>query len=420
MSAEAFTPRRLFYVALCAMVTFTDGFDTQAIGYVAPAIVRAFAVDRTALAPVFAAGLFGLMIGALAFGPLADRFGRKPVLIVCTTLFGIGALLTTQVDTLNELFYVRLFTGLGLGGALPNAIAITSELAPARVRATTVMVMFCGFSVGAAVGGFMAAALLARYGWPSVFVAGGIAPLVVAALLVVFLPGRPADAVGPAKEVGPAKAGPYVLRPTQFPVSQLFHSGRTTLTLLIWVVFFMSLLDLYFVTNWLPTLISDSGIALERAVLVTAIFQLGGTVGTLTLGRVFDRLPPFRVLSATYFCAALLVAAIGVVGASLTGLFIAAFGAGFCIVGGQTAANALAATLYPPAIHATGVGWALGIGRIGSIIGPLVGGALLALRWEIRDLFFVGAVPVLVASAAALLIDREARRQSREHPRVAV
>ena len=396
----------LFQVALCAMVTFTDGFDTQAIGYVAPEIVRAFAVDRATLAPVFAAGLFGLMVGALVFGPLADRVGRKPVLLFCTAFFGICALLTARATSVNELFYFRFVTGLGLGGALPNAIAITSELAPERFRATTVMVMFCGFSIGAAVGGFMTAGLLVRYGWPSVFIAGGIAPLVVSAMLAAFLRGP---------VVGPDEARPYDatvrrgrrVQAAQSParaVAQLFASGRGSMTFLVWVVFFMSLLDLYFVTNWLPILIHDSGIALDRAVLVTAIFQLGGTIGTLTLGRLFDRLPPFRVLAATYCVAAVLVASIGIVSASIAALFAVAFGAGFCIVGGQTGANALTATLYPAAIRATGVGWALGIGRIGSIVGPLVGGLLLSLNWEIMDLFFVGAVPVLVAAACAFLI----------------
>jgi AAHS family 4-hydroxybenzoate transporter-like MFS transporter len=258
------------------------------------------------------------------------------------------------------------------------------------------MVMFCGFSIGAAVGGFMAAGLLTRYGWPSVFVAGGIAPIAVSGMLVAFLPGGPAEA-------GPYESGPYE---PGIPVRQLFQSGRALMTVLIWIVFFMSLLDLYFVTNWLPTLITDSGIALERAVLITAIFQLGGTVGTLTLGRLFDRLPPFRVLAATYLIAALLVAMIGVVGGLIAPLFVAAFGAGFCIVGGQTAANALTATVYPGSIRATGVGWALGIGRIGSIVGPLVGGLLLVLQWETRDLFFVGALPMLIAAVCALLVDR--------------
>jgi AAHS family 4-hydroxybenzoate transporter-like MFS transporter len=316
------------------------------------------------------------------------------VLVFCTAFFGVCSLLTTQAETVGALFYFRFLTGLGLGGALPNAIAITTDLAPPRARATTVMVMFCGFSIGAAVGGFVAAALMARYGWASVFLAGGIAPLCVAVLLFLYLPGDRIDVTDVAR------AAAHV------PVLQLFRSGRAAMTVLLWVVFFMSLLDLYFVTNWLPTLMNDSGVALNRAVLVTAIFQVGGTVGTLTLGRLFDRLPAFRVLAATYLAAALFVAAIGVVSASAVALFVTAFAAGFCIVGGQTGANALTATMYPAAIRATGVGWALGIGRIGSIVGPLVGGLLLALKWETKALFFVAALPVLVASACAMFLTR--------------
>ena len=392
MSDEAFDRRLILPIGLCGLVMFTDGFDTQAIGYVAPAIIQAFGVDRTTLAPVFAAGLFGLMLGDLAFGPIADRVGRKPVLVFCTIWFGVCSLMTMRAASVDALFYWRLLTGLGLGGAMPNAIAITADLAPRRMRSTIVMIMFCGFSIGAAVGGLVAAGILARYGWPAVFLAGGVSPLVVAVLLAAYLPS--------------VRAGSSHDDHVGVPMWQLFQSGRAPMTLLIWLVFFMSLLDLYFVTNWLPTLINDSGVALERAVLITAMFQIGGTVGTLTLGRLFDRLPPFRVLAGTYFTAAMLVASIGVAGTSVPVLFITVFGAGFCIVGGQTGANALTASAYPGAIRATGVGWALGVGRVGSIVGPLIGGLLLSLEWETRELFLVGGIPGLVAATSAFAIDR--------------
>src|SRR6266446_9596245 len=171
--------------ALCALIVLIDGFDTQAIGYVAPAIVRSWHVDRAALTPVFSAGLFGLMIGALSFGPIADRFGRKPVLVLCTLFFGLMSLLTVTADSLSSLIALRFLTGLGLGGAMPNAIALTSEYAPKRVRATAVMTMFTGFSLGAAVGGGVAAALISRFGWQSVFVLGGTFPLLLAAASVI-------------------------------------------------------------------------------------------------------------------------------------------------------------------------------------------------------------------------------------------
>src|SRR5258708_21965096 len=172
----------------CAAVLFFDGFDTQAIGYVAPALAKEWGLTKGALGPVFSAGLVGLMIGALVFGPLADRVGRKKIIILSTLAFGLGALVTAFVQDVNTLLAIRFLTGLGLGGAMPNAVAMTSEFNPRRRRATMVMIMFCGFSVGAALGGFLAAALIPQFGWRSVFVVGGLAPLLLVPILVRRLP----------------------------------------------------------------------------------------------------------------------------------------------------------------------------------------------------------------------------------------
>lgn len=408
-------------VALCAFIVLFDGFDTQAIGYVAPAIVKAWHVDRAALSPVFAAGLFGLMMGALGFGPVADRIGRKPVLILCTLLFGVFSLLTGTAHSLQSLLVLRLFTGIGLGGAMPNAIALTTEYAPKRVRATTVMIMFCGFSLGAVLGGVAAAGLIARFGWQAIFVMGGVLPCLSVAVLLPLLPesirylvvhGRDRSRILAlfsriAPEARFDKDATFTVpehRSDAFVVKQLFTERRALFTALIWVVFFMSLLDLYFLVNWLPTIIHDAGVDVQRAVLITAMFQVGGIAGTLLLGRLFDRFSPFRVLALTYLTASLLILLIGGAGSSVSLLYATVFGAGFCVVGGQIGANALTAESYPTAIRSTGVGWALGIGRVGSIIGPLVGGLLLSLRWDTRHIFMVGALPVLVAALASFCI----------------
>src|SRR6201746_2221205 len=172
----------------CAAVLFLDGFDTQAIGYVAPALAKEWGLTKAALGPVFSAGLFGLMIGPPVFGPRADRIGRKKIIIFSTLAFGIGTLVTAFVQDVNTLLAIRFLTGLGLGGAMPNAIAMTSELHPPRARATMVMIMFCGFSVGAALGGLLAAALIPQFGWRSVFVVGGVAPLLLVPILALRLP----------------------------------------------------------------------------------------------------------------------------------------------------------------------------------------------------------------------------------------
>ena len=172
----------------CATVLFLDGFDTQAIGYVAPALAKEWGLTKAALGPVFSAGLFGLMIGALVFGPLADRIGRKKIIIFSTLAFGIGTLATAFISDVNTLLAIRFLTGLGLGGAMPNAVAMTSEFSPHRRRATMVMVMFCGFSIGAALGGLLAAALIPQFGWRSVFLVGGVAPLLLVPILALRLP----------------------------------------------------------------------------------------------------------------------------------------------------------------------------------------------------------------------------------------
>src|SRR5256886_12386662 len=172
----------------CAAVLFLDGFDTQAIGYVAPALAKEWGLTKGALGPVFSAGLFGLMIGALLFGPLADRVGRKKIIILSTLAFGLGALVTAFVQDVNTLLAIRFLTGLGLGGAMPNAVAMTSEFNPRRRRATMVMIMFCGFSLGAALGGLLAAALIPQFGWRSVFFVGGLAPLLLVPILLLRLP----------------------------------------------------------------------------------------------------------------------------------------------------------------------------------------------------------------------------------------
>ena len=406
----------------CAAVLFLDGFDTQAIGFVAPALAREWGLSKAALGPVFSAGLFGLMVGALFFGPLADRVGRKKIIILSTLAFGVGALVTAFVHDVGLLIAIRFLTGLGLGGAMPNAIAMTSEFNPRRRRATMVMIMFCGFSVGAALGGLLAAAIIPQFGWRSVFIIGGAAPLLLAPILALKLPesvrflaltgranARVAQLLGfvnPKAVFAPATR--FVVGEPELagiPVRHLFTGGRTLATLLLWVVFFMSLLDLYFLSNWLPTVLNDLGASVSEAAAIGSMLQVGGVVGTFALGSIIDRFS-FRALALVYFAAVFAVGAIGQLGHSATLVTIAIFAAGFCIVGGQIAANALAAGFYPTSVRATGVGWALGIGRVGSIVGPLVGGALLTMRWSVGEVFLAAAAAALCAAVAAFLLSR--------------
>ena len=428
---------QLFIIALCGLALFMDGFDAQAAGFVAPALARDLQIGREALGRVFSSSLAGIMIGALVFGTLADRVGRRPILILCTLWFGVCSLLTALAGSFSSLLVLRLITGLGLGGTMPNAIALTAEYAPARFRATAVTLTFCGFSIGAAAGGFVAAGLIGRFGWQAVFVAGGIVPCVLAALFTALLPesirfliakgGQEQKVVRYLAKLSPelAAAGRAVAvksspqdAPDSRALKQLFAAGRARLTLVLWVIFFMSLLDLYLLNNWLPTVIHDAGIPLQRAIVLTALFQVGGTAGALALGRLLDRHLSLRVLAWTYFGAAVCVSLIGVAGNSAVLLAGAILAAGFTVIGAQNGANALAAESYPTALRSTGVGWALGVGRIGSIIGPLFGGMLLSLRITAAELFLAASIPALVAAAVAFLAGGGESRESTSSDRM--
>src|SRR5246127_4540319 len=307
---------QLKLLLICAGVLFLDGFDTQAIGYVAPALAKEWHLGKGALGPVFSAGLFGLMIGALGFGRLADRVGRKRIIIFSTVAFGMGPFVTAFAKDITTLLIIRFLTGLGLGGAMPNAIALTSEYNPQRRRATMVMIMFCGFSIGAALGGPLAAWLIPQFGWRAVFLVGGLAPLVMAPILVLRLPesvrflataGHAPERVAQLlKKISPhtafAPGVEFLVHEPHLaglPVAHLFREGRTPVTLLLWVVFFMSLLDIYFLANWLPTVLNDLGASVSQAVLIGSMLQVGGVVGTFALGRIIDRFS-FRALALVY------------------------------------------------------------------------------------------------------------------------
>ena len=404
---------------MCGLIVFIDGYDAQAMGYVAPAITKALAIPRDVLGRVISAALVGMMIGALGSGPLADRIGRKPVLVMCALVFGAGSLLTAMASTVNQLLLVRLITGFGMGGAMPNAIALTSEFMPTRRRAGGVAMMFCGFSAGAAIGGVIAAAIIPRFGWQSVFLVGGVIPIAVGVTAAFVLPesirfllikGQHARARAYLRRVmgapasGELSAGAGEYGEGSNPVIELFKDGRGAATLFLWVVYFMNLLNLYFLNSWLPTIINDAGIPVATALRLTSLFQAGGIVGGLLLGRLLDKRPSFAILAGCYVWAAACIYLIGIAGVSVLWFAATITGAGFGIIGGQNVANALSSEFYPTRMRSTGVGWALGIGRIGSIAGPLIGGIILTQGTATRQIFWAATIPALVAALAAAAV----------------
>jgi AAHS family 4-hydroxybenzoate transporter-like MFS transporter len=429
-------PVRRFHVALilsCAAAMFADGFDVQVMGYIAPALIRAWHLNRAALGPALGAGLLGLMIGALVWSPVADRIGRKPVMLIGLARFGLMSLASAFAPDLHSLIVLRALTGLGLGGVMPNAVALTSEYAPRRYKTSFVILMWFGFTFGSGFGGGIAAALVHAWGWQAAFVFGGILPLMLVPLLAWTLPEsvRILAARRPTSD-GHRRIGavlrrldPSVATDDRFVLVEgsvagktmfsglagLFEGGRAIITLLLWIMFFANLLELYFLGNWMPTLMHDAGLSQETAILATSMIHFGAIFGTLVIGAASDRLNMFRVMTVSYVAAGIFTALIGHAGSSVPlGIFLG-FGAGFFITGGQVCANALAAQLYPTASRATGIGWALGVGRLGSVVGPVAGGMLLGAGWSIQTVFLAAGLPSLLAAASVLLLGRIATPQ---------
>ena len=419
------SPLQLMAFALCFLLSGLDGFDSQIIGFVAPAVIRDFHVARVQMSGVFAAGVIGLFIGSAVIAPLADRIGRKRVMIGSALLFGTMSLATAYANSLTVMFWLRLLTGVGIGGALPNGIALTAEYLPTRRRAALTMAMFVGFPLGLTVGGLLAAWAVPTYGWRIMFTVGGVLPIALAAVLAAALPEsirflaarqdrddavrRILGRIDPAARFAPgAHFAMREERVTGVPVAHLFLEGRGLGTTLLWIIFFMSLLDVFFMSSWMPTVLSGAGgLSVHDAVIAVTLVQGGGALAALVLGPVVDRLGFFAVLLPLYLVGTVAVATLGRGGGSpsqATVVMIASFAAGFGVLGGQTTANVLAATYYPTTIRATGVGWALGVGRFGSIVGPLLGGLLIHLRWDNPSLFLAAAVPSLIATVAVLAL----------------
>jgi AAHS family 4-hydroxybenzoate transporter-like MFS transporter len=391
--AEAKPQGRLRWIALslCALTMFVEGYDAQLMGFVVPGIARDWSVAPASLTAAIAAGLVGMTLGAFFIAPLADTYGRRRLVLYSVIVFAILTIATAFAQTLPVLIGLRLLTGIGLGGAMPNAIAITAEFSPGAKRASAVAAMFSSYSIGAGFGGIIAAWLIPYYGWGAVFVFCGAMALLLWPVLLVAMP---------ETYVRQGKAQPKI------PVARLFSEGRAGITILLWTIFFANLMELFFLTSWLPTTIEAQGLSPTYALIATVVVQFAGVAAAFGMGPLVDRFGPHRVLPFAFGIAALCIAGIGLAGSAVAFTMLMAFGIGIGTVGAQNCNNGVAAKFYPTSIRATGVGWALAVGRIGSIVGPSVGGILLSTQVDIRTIFLFAAVPPLVAAAAYLAMGR--------------
>jgi MFS transporter, AAHS family, 4-hydroxybenzoate transporter len=421
-----FNAFHLSVAVLCGVLIFFDGYDLSAISYAAPQFIKVLGIDRAMIAPVFSAGLLGLTVGALCFGFVADRIGAKRTFLFCGAMFGIFSILTGLSQSLTALLTWRFLTGLTLGGASPISIAIASDYVPKHVRTSVTMIMYISLALGAVAAGY-SYGFLSLFGWRTVFWIGGVLPIVLTPIFWVLLPeplvfqvmhNAPADRIRRIlARVDPARD---FSRETSFTVArenkagfqplQLFQDGRAPITAVLWVVFFTSLIAIYFFNSWLPTLLTGRGLSGKEVVVIATSLQFGGIIGTLIAAPIVVRLQGFLTTACAYVLAAGAMLVLGSGGSGFWFLACAVLAVGIFLIGAQSVLNVSCAIVYPPSMRGTGVGWGFGVGRMGSVLSPGIAGLLVAMHWTPSQLFLIAAVPTLAAAFGAFVVMGLVRR----------
>jgi MFS transporter, AAHS family, 4-hydroxybenzoate transporter len=417
MNTRKFGGLQIVVAAMCTVITAIDGYDISSAGFATPALSDAWHLPPRAFTQVLVTGSIGLFVGALLSGPIGDWIGRKPTLVSAVFIFGLFSVLSALADSIAFLTAMRFLTGLGLGAAIPLTVALVSDYTPRARHAAIVASMATGFPLGAMIGGFIAARIVQDHGWQSVFLIGGVVPLLYVPVLMIWLPeslqflvlrqGLSARATALASRMDiDLKAAARAATETPAAVSRsnpmiaLFENGYAVRTVLIWIVMAMNFLTTYCLLNWLPALFHADGMTTGEAILATTMFQPGGLVGGLLIGHLCDRYGAERALTVTVLIGAAFVVLLGFATLPFIGVLAVMAGIGFGNGGSQMSMNALAGAIYPPQMRSTGVGWALGVGRLGNILGPTVGGIMLSFGWAPQSIILVAAVPALAAVAA--------------------
>lgn len=382
---------------LVAMIC--EGFDLQGASYVAPDIAREFNVEKTALTPYLTAGLFGMMVGAPFMGGLGDRFGRKTMVLGGCITYGVFTLLSAWAPSLDMVTIYRFLIGMGLGAVLPNAIILAGEYAPPSIRVKAAAFVTTGIGLGGTIVGLVAHEVLQSHSWREMWIIGGILPFVIAATLHFAIPESPEFT---RKVEGHVPTGAKFAIPTF-----LFEGPYKVITPVLWFTLGLLSLSLYLTTGWTPMLLNQSGLSVADAALVATSYHAAGTVGGIIAAFVIAR-SGWSTLSV-YLAGAALVLIGLVVGGDQTALLIAGLsGAGFFITGAQTCMNGASGMAYPVAFRARGLGVAVGVSRLGSVLGPLIGGAALAyviaMNYPARAAFLTAVVPLTLASIGAAFL----------------
>ena len=403
--------------AICTLVQMCDGYDVNSIGVSVPSLTHAWNLPGPAFTTAFLWSSIGILVGALAAGPIGDRFGRKPLLIVSLAIFGIASVLSAIAPSLGVLTILRFFTGLGIGGGFPGAASLAGDYAPHRRRALMIMLSFTGAPIGGFLCGQGAGFLLPTYGWPSVFLVGGIVPIVLVVAMALWLPESPRflatksnlsvreAALLQRLDVAPASGSDHGLDLAQGnPIKMLFGKGYALQTVLMWIIFFCSLMNLFLFIYWTPEVLHMIGLTPADAAFASSFRELGAIVAVVYLGVLIDRFGAERALALHYAAGIVFIALIALVAMPILALTVVIFFSGMTIIGSQTGANAACGKLYPARMRTSGLGWALGIGRLGGIAAPILGGYLLRSGMPPLHIFLSACLFALIAAVAAALL----------------
>lgn len=415
---------QLFVCTLCFLVTFLDGFDLTIVGVALPKMADFLHSKPSALGLALTAGQFGPLIGAVFLGTLADRWGRKWMLLFSAVVFGVFTFSTAFITNVEQLALFRFIAGFGLGGAVPNALTFGSEYAPSRARAGLVGTMYAGMPAGAMVGGLSAAWLIPHFGWQSLFILGGGIPILIALVLAFSLPESLEFLVRQGKDWVKirkivAKIAPDLAadgdvefvssekKAAGVPVKRLFTEGRALTTILLWITCSGALYLLWILNTWSPTLLKKSGATVQQYSLAYACLNLGAIVASVFVGRLMDKRNPFRVLQIGFVCAFLALVAFGfIAGGSFAVIAVMSVVCGFFINGSQTGTLAVTTVSYPSDIRGTGIGWAYAVAKIGAMGAPAVGGFMLAHNWGVSRICSTNALVGLFVAAVVIILRR--------------
>jgi AAHS family 4-hydroxybenzoate transporter-like MFS transporter len=416
---------QLRVIIICTLIQMCDGYDVGSIGWSVPSLTHAWHIAPRAFALAFLWSNVGVLVGALIAGPLGDRFGRKPLLLMSITIFGLASLASAFSQSLEFLAATRFFTGLGIAGGFAGTTALTGDYTPARLRATMIMVTFTGAPLGGFVGGLAVSWLLHEgFAWPVIFIIGGVFPLGLVLVMALWMPESPRFLAAKADlsprhqallqrlDIAHTGVAHSVDLAAGNPIKMLFGEGYALRTILLWIIFFCSLMNLFLFVFWLPEILHLTGMTPAQAVFATSLHTLGAIAAVLYLGFLIDRFGPQRALAANFAVGLIFIALLALAAMPYLILLLVIFLSGATVIGSQTGANAACGAMYPARMRTSGIGWALGVGRLGGIAAAPLGGWLLGRGLAPRHVFLSACFFAIVAAVATALLGWGARRNA--------